>query len=56
MNSVFRPYSYYIETNGRGKWDKYQHQPSNIHVWSRNEKWEWYKKEKETLEREDENL
>ena len=38
MNSVFQPYSYYMETDRRNRCDKYQHQPSSIHVWSRNER------------------
>ena len=32
MNSVFQPYSYYVKTYERYKWDKYQHRPANTHV------------------------
>ena len=46
LNSVFQPYSYYIEADERCRWDKYQHKPSDIHVWSENEKGGWYKRKR----------
>ena len=46
MNSSYQPYSYYTETYERGWWDKYQHQPTGMHVKGKGEGKREYKREK----------
>ena len=43
MNSIFQPYSYSLKILGRCWWDKYQHQPFDLHVEGRDERGKGYK-------------